>query len=56
MVIVFDTGSAQKLDYRLGSACWSENCMDLPVLESPVLFLTICATKLSFYVSAERLR
>lgn len=52
----FDTGSAQKLDYRLGSACWLESPMDLPVSESPVLVLKLCATKLNFYAGAEHLR
>lgn len=39
----FDTGSAQKLDYRSESACWSESPMDLPVSESPVLVLKLYA-------------
>lgn len=56
MVIVLDTGSAKKLDYRLDSARWSESPVDLPVSDCPILVLKMCATKLRFYGGAEGLR
>lgn len=51
--ICFETGSTLELAYRLGYADWPGSPMDLPVSDSLLLVLQMCATKLSFCVGTE---